>query len=150
MRHAKYFYGETVLQQGGATGVDYFAMDEFLKLDPTCTRIRIFIPAKLDHFIDDYRKNWKHAPISDDDINALEKILKTIKTNNPAAMFEARKDSGDITQEDYDLRHNEEVTFSDEVFAFQVNNSTGTQDTIDKSIASGLPVALHKKYTIVA
>ena len=125
-------------------------MDEFLKLDPTCTRIRIFIPAKLDHFIDDYRKNWKHAPVSDADINALEKILKTIKTNNPAAILEARKDFGDITQEDYDLRHNEEVTFSDEVFAFQVNNSTGTQDTIDKSIASGLPVALHKKYTIVA
>lgn len=55
---------------------------------------------------------------------------------------------GAITQDHYDLRHNEEVTFSDEVYAFQVNNSTGTQDTIDKAKASGLPVTLHKKYSI--
>jgi hypothetical protein len=44
--------------------------------------------------------------------------------------------------------YNEEVTFSDEVYAFQVNNSAGTQDTIDKAIKSGLPITLHKKYTI--
>ncbi|MFA6608928.1 MAG: hypothetical protein WCT07_03400 [Candidatus Paceibacterota bacterium] len=55
---------------------------------------------------------------------------------------------GDITQAHYDVRHNEEVMFSDEVYAFQVNNSTGTQDTIDKAKASGLTIASHKKYEI--
>ena len=136
------------LVTGGATGVDFFAMDEFLKLNPDCTRIRIFLPAKLNHFIADYRKNWKHTPVTDIDIDNIEYVLKIIKERNPSAMFEVRKDKGDVTQKDYDLRHDEEVTFSDSVYAFQVNNSTGTQDTIDKARASGLPILLHKKYTI--
>ncbi len=136
------------LVTGGATGVDYFAIDEFIKLDTSCTRIRIFIPAKLSHFIADYRKNWKHAPIDDLAIDHLETILKTVEERNPSAILEAKKSDGDITQEDYDLRHNEEVVFSDEVYAFQVNKSTGTQDTIDKAKKSGLPIALHKEYQI--
>lgn len=123
-------------------------MDEFLKLNPDCTKIRIFIPARLHHFIDDYRKNWKHEPINDVDIDNIEYILNIIKKRNPSAVFEVRKDSGDITQDEYDLRHNEEVTFSDEVYAFQVNNSTGTSDTINKARDAGLPITLHKKYTI--
>lgn len=133
---------------GGATGVDYFCMDEYLKLDPACRNIRIFIPARLNHFICDYRKNWKHDPVTDLDIDRLEEVLIKIKSANPAAMYEVRKDSGDISQYEYDLRHNEEVAFSDEVYAFQVNDSRGTQDTIDKAEDSGLKISLHKKYTI--
>ncbi len=136
------------LVTGGATGVDYFAMDEFLKLNPDCTRMRIFIPARLPHFIRDYRINWKHSPVDDADIDNLEYLLNIIKERNPSAVFEVRKESGDITQDEYDIRHNEEVTFSDEVYAFQVNNSTGTSDTINKAHAAGLPVSLHKTYTI--
>ncbi len=137
------------LVTGGATGVDYFAMDEFLKLDPPCSKMRIFIPAKLDHYINDYRKNWMHAPISEIDIDNLEKVLRAIYVRNPAALLEVRKTEGDILQEEYDLRHNEEVTFSDEVYAFHVNQSTGTEDTIQKAKASGLPISVHKKYVIV-
>ena len=133
---------------GGATGADYFAMDEFVKLNPDCTRIRLFIPARLPHFIADYRKNWMHDPITDVEIDDLEYLLNLIKTRNPSAIFEVRKETGDITQEDYDLRHNEEVTFSDEVYAFQVNNTTGTRDTIRKAKDAGLPVTLHKTYSI--
>ena len=137
------------LVTGGATGADFFALDEFIKLNPLCNRIRVFIPAHLDHFIADYRKNWKHSPITDVDIDNIATILKSIKERNPASVFEVRKDKGDISQADYDLRHNEEVTFSDEVFAFQVNDSSGTQDTIDKAKEAGLPITLHKKYSII-
>jgi hypothetical protein len=136
------------LVTGGATGVDYFAMDEFVKLNPDCTRIRIFIPARLDHFIVDYRKNWKHKPIEDIDIDNLENILKLIKERNPSAIFEARKDSGDITQNEYTVRHDEEIAFSDEVYAFKVNNSSGTSDTMKKATEAGLPIAFHKNYVI--
>lgn len=133
---------------GGATGVDYFAIDELVRLNSDCTRIRIFIPAKLEHFISDYRKNWKEAPITDDAIDALQRLLIEIQTKNPAAILEAGKSAGDITQEDYDARHNEEVTFSDEVYAFRVNESSGTGDTIMKATASGLPITLYKRYII--
>ncbi|MEN9552018.1 MAG: hypothetical protein RI935_395 [Candidatus Parcubacteria bacterium] len=134
---------------GGATGVDYYAMDEWIKHDPMCSRIRIFIPAKLDHFISDYHKNWKHSPVTDEAINDVERVLRYIQKHNPAAILEVKKIEGDITQEEYDLRHNEEVTFSDEVFAFQVNNSTGTGDTITKAKAAELSITLHKEYSIL-
>jgi len=136
------------LVTSGATGVDYFAMDEFLKLNPDCTRMRTFIPARLDHYIKDYRKNWKHSPIMDVDIDNLSYLLNIIKTRNPSAIFEVRKDAGDISQDDYNLRHDEEVTFSDELYAFRVNDSAGTSDTIKKAESAGLPVKLYKKYII--
>jgi hypothetical protein len=145
----KIFENGDGLVTGGATGVDYFAMDEFLKLNPDCTRIRIFIPARLKHYIEDYRKNWKHAPVTDIDIDNLSHVLNLIKTRNPSAVFEVRKEDGDILQYDYDCRHDEEVTFSDEVYAFRVNDSTGTSDTLKKAEAAGLPISLYKKYVIV-
>jgi len=144
----KIFEAGDGLVTGGATGVDYFAMDEFVKLNPDCNRIRIFIPARLKHYIRDYRKNWKHAPIKNVDIDNLAYLLNIIKKRNPSAVFEVRKDKGDILQYDYDLRHNEEVTFSDEVYAFRVNDSAGTSDTIKKAESAGLPIKLYKKYLI--
>lgn len=136
------------LVTGGATGVDYFAMDEFVKLNQDCTRIRIFIPARLPHYIMDYRKNWKHSPIDDKDIDNLEHLLTLIKRRNPSAIFEAKKEDGDITQDEYDARHNEEVAFGDEVYAFQANKSSGTSDTIEKAKKAGLSIILHKNYSI--
>lgn len=136
------------LVTGGATGVDYYAMDEFIKLNPECTRMRVFIPARIKHYISDYRKNWRHDPINDIDIDNLKRILDLMKSRNPSSVYEVRKESGDITQLEYDLRHNDEVSFSDEVYAFQVNNSTGTSDTLTKARAAGLPVTVHKLYQI--
>ena len=136
------------LVTGGATGVDYFAMHEWLKLDPGCKRIRTFIPAKLNHYVADYRKNWKHFPVNDDMIDNLEHILLTMRERNPQALNEADIDTGPISQSMYDLRHADEVANADAVYAFQVNNSTGTKDTIDKAVAAGLPVLLHKSYRI--
>lgn len=137
--------GDGVLT-GGATGVDYFAMDEALKLQPTATHLRVIIPARLDSYIHDYFTNWCHEPITKEDIDSLARILKKIKEINPAALLEMPYDI--ITQEHYDLRHDQEVMYSDEVYAFQVNDSTGTQDTIDKSAKAGLPMTSHKKYKI--
>ena len=84
----------------------------------------------------------------DVDIDNLSYLLNIIKTRNPSAIFEVRKDAGDISQDDYNLRHDEEVTFSDELYAFRVNDSAGTSDTIKKAESAGLPVKLYKKYII--
>jgi hypothetical protein len=133
---------------GGATGVDYFAMDEAMKIDPTAAHLKVIIPANLKSYCFDYHTNWCNAPITTDSINNLEKILHQIQVANAAALVEMPY--GIITQEHYNLRHNEEVAISDEVYAFHVNNSTGTQDTIDKASKAGLPITLHKKYFIEA
>ncbi len=122
-------------------------MDECVKNNYT-NKLRVFIPSDVEHYISDYYKNWCQEPIIKEDISNLENVLRKIQETNPSALLEMKHEGGDITQNHYDLRHNEEVMFADEVYAFQVNNSTGTQDTIDKAIASGLVISLHKKYTI--
>jgi len=131
---------------GGATGVDYFAMDESIKLYPRASRLKVIIPANLKDYIYDYHTNWCTEPITTETIDNLEALLQKIKGVNPEALIEMPNTI--ITQNHYNHRHDEEVKISNEVYAFQVNNSPGTQDTIDKASKSGLPITLHKKYTI--
>ena len=131
---------------GGATGVDYFAMDEAMKLFPDASRLKVIIPALFKSYIYGYNTNWCIEPVTKETIKNLEKLLQKIKDADPKALAEMPNDI--LTQEHYKLRNDEEVKNSDEVYAFQVNNSTGTQYTIDKASKSGLPISLHKKYTI--
>ena len=131
---------------GGTTGVDYFAMDETIKLFPDVSRLKAVIPAFLKSFIHDYRTNYCLEPVTKETIDDLEKILQKIKEVNPDSLIEMPNNI--ITHEHYILRNDEEIKISDEVYAFQVNNSAGAQDTIDKALKSGLLVSLHKKYTI--
>lgn len=131
---------------GGATGVDYFAMDEAMRLYPDGSRLKVIIPAFLTDYIHDYNTNWCMPPITKEDIVNLENLLLAIHSSNPEALIEMPNTI--ITQDHYNLRHDEEVKIADEVYAFQVNESAGTQDTIDKAKASGLPITLHKKYSL--
>lgn len=131
---------------GGATGVDYFAMDEAMRLDPSASRLRVVIPASLGSYIADYYANWCLEPITKQHIVRLAELLGKIKEANSEALIEMPYDA--ITQEHYDMRHDEEVARSNAVYAFQVNGSTGTQDTIDKAKEVGLPIELYKKYSI--
>ncbi|MFA6295303.1 MAG: hypothetical protein WC666_02665 [Candidatus Paceibacterota bacterium] len=131
---------------GGATGVDYFAMDETLKLQPDCSKLKVIIPAWLDDYIYDYYTNWCHAPITNKDIDLMVDILKRIKALNKDHLIEMP--FKEITQEHYFMRDTEEVKISDEVYAFQVNKGVGTQDTIDKAKKAGLPITVHKEYVV--
>jgi hypothetical protein len=131
---------------GGATGVDYFVMDEAMKLYPDASRLKVIIPTVLKSYIYDYYTNWCIEPIKKENIDNLAKILEKIKQINPSSVVEMQNDI--ITQEHYNLRNNEEVKISDEIYAFQVNDSAGTQDTIDQALRRGLPISLHKKYSV--
>jgi hypothetical protein len=136
------------LVTGGATGADFFAMEEYFKLDPNCKNIRTFIPARLDHYIKDYHKNWCHEPVTHEDIDKLHNLLLKIKNANPAGFFEIRKEDGDITQDMYDARHDEQVAFSDELYSFRVNSSHGTSDTIRKAEKAGIKIMEMNEYKI--
>lgn len=131
---------------GGAIGVDYFAMDEVMKLYPDASRLKVIIPAFLKNYIYDYRTNWCTPPVTTEIIDSVEMLLQKIKNANQDALIEMPNRV--ITQDHYNLRHDEEVKISDEVYAFQVNNSTGTQDTIDKASSRGLPITFYKNYII--
>ncbi len=137
--------GDGVLT-GGATGVDYFAMDEAYKIDPTCEHLKVIIPADIESYIEDNRANGVLFPLTMQDIDNLAFILRAIKRANPRHLIEMPYTT--ITQEHYDLRDREEVRAAQEVYAFQVNGSTGTQDTIAKAVANGVKLTLHKQYRI--
>lgn len=137
--------GDGVLT-GGATGVDYFAMDEALKINPDASQLKVIIPAYLEDYIIDYYKNWCQKPIVKNDIDLLSQILRHLKKIRPSALTELPYKI--ITQKHYDLKCEREVIDSDEVYAFQVNSSSGTQYTIDYAIKNGLPITLHNKYQI--
>lgn len=131
---------------GGATGVDYFAMEEALKLDPTASHIRVIIPAQLEEYLTDYYTNWLQEPITKSDIDKIAVLLRRLKQINPSSLLEMPYKV--IEQKHYDLRSEQEIMYGNEVYAFQVNDSTGTQHTMDYAIRAGVLVTLHKKYNI--
>ncbi len=109
--------------------------------------LKIIIPAYLEDYITDYHTNWCKKPITTQDIDILALFPRKFKAFKSEHLIEMPYQI--ITQEEYLLRDTEEVKNSNEVYAFQVNNSVGTQDTIDKARKSGLPISIHKKYSIL-
>lgn len=131
---------------GGATGVDYIAMDEALKINPDASQLKVIIPAYLDRYIADYYKNWCQKPITRNDINSLASILGRLKKIKASNLIEMSNET--IMQEHYDLRSEREVINSNEVYVFQANNSRGAQHTLDYATKIGIPITIHKKYSI--
>ena len=131
---------------GFATGVDYFAAEESMKLFPDGSRLKTILPATLDQYIYDYHKNWCTAPITKYDIEKVNTLLQSIKAINPGVIAEMYHDDEMILQEDYDDRNTEMLKIAHGVCAFQVNDSVGTQDAINKASKSGIPIIIHKKY----
>ncbi len=73
---------------GGATGVDYFAMDEAMKMFPDASRLKVIIPAVFTSYIHDYHTNWCSEPVTTETIDDLEQLLQKIKDANPTALIE--------------------------------------------------------------
>jgi len=133
---------------GGATGVDYFALHEVMKNKKNLSRVRVVIPARLSAYKKDYYKNWCTSPITKKDIDNLINQLLKLKEISPTSLLELPQKK-EITQDDYYKMNDELVKYADEVCAFQVNNSKGTQDAIDKAKSLGLKIKSHKKYSII-
>ncbi len=130
---------------GGATGVDYFCMDECYKLK-SLNKLRVILPTKLDFYIQHYHTAYEAGKIDLEACDNLCDILTKIQKESPVSVLEMHHKT--LTQDEYNERNSEEVKYGDEIYAFQVNNSSGTQDTIDKAGLRGVPTTLHKKYTI--
>ena len=131
---------------GGALGVDWFALDEAMKCDQTCERIMVIIPTKLEIFTEYLKQPRLQGKISMEDFEKVTTALETLKSRRKESLVEM--DFTDNTRMEYFARNQEEVNRGDAVYAFQVNDSQGTQDTIDKAIVKGIPILLHKKYSI--
>lgn len=131
---------------GGALNVDWFATDEAMKLNPSATQIKVCLPVTLERYAAHYRKRADEGVITHEQAERLIEQLTSLKKVNPAALIEHPTNSV-VDKTTYFERNSQVVELSDEMLGFQVNDSEGVQDTVDKASAQGKPVEV-KKYTI--
>jgi hypothetical protein len=144
--------GDGVLN-GGATGVDFYATDEALKLSKDGARVKVVLPTTLPEYIGHLWAwaggfNTGDPSVQRSDVEKLVSQLLELQDRNPSSIVEGPFVGAlDLRQPDYDARDTIVAQMSDGLVAFQVNKSKGTQDTIDKTRALGKPVTVHS-YTI--
>lgn len=129
---------------GGALSVDFFATDEALKIDPTV--IKVFLPVTLDRYAAHYRKRADEGVITHEQAEALIEQLTQLRDANPDALI-ANPDNTEVNRDTYFERNTAVMDASDALAAFQVNESEGVGDTVDKALKQGKPVR-RLKYTI--
>lgn len=130
---------------GGALGVDFVATEEALKHNPEADRIKIIIPTPLEVYAEHYRKRANEGVISFEQAEALIDLLSSVKERRKESLVEMNHSV--LSEETYYDRNTKVLEDADELLAFQVNSSLGTQDTIDKAHNLGLAVML-KQYII--
>jgi hypothetical protein len=130
---------------GGAINVDFIAVDEALKLDPSCKTIKIFIPVTLEKFSSYYFKKNKELTITEGQVENLIFQLTKVKKTNSQSLIENSKNKV-INKKNYYKRNSDIIKAADELVAFHVNNSPGTKDTINKAYEKGIPVKLFQYF----
>lgn len=129
---------------GGALGVDFLATELALDYAPDGSRLKVFLPTTLEIYARHYRNRAKEGVITSDQ---AESLIHQLETVNRLGVLSVNNAESEVNERTYYLRNTEVLNASDELLAFQVNASEGTQDTIDKAKAKGLPVKVHR-YTV--
>lgn len=127
---------------GGALGVDFWVLDEVLKLDQA-EKVKVFLPSPLNFYKRHYLKRAAEGIITKKQAVDLITQLKKLKKLNKQALVETTGVTN-LNQVAYNARNSKEVYHTDELIAFQVNRSQGTQDTIDKAKQKQIPVQVHQ------
>jgi len=125
---------------GGALGVDAIALDEALHRNTTATHIKILIPCSLERYRDEYQHLAQKGIVTESQAQQLIQQLTTLKNINPNALIEGTRNI--LNRENYFDRITDIIDASDELVAFHVNKSEGTQYTIDKATKKGISVTI--------
>jgi hypothetical protein len=134
---------------GGAPGVDYFAVDEALRLDTGAVRIKVILPTSLKFYLNHTLLRIKEGLVAKEIGEPVVQQLNNLNKINPTAITEGKDIPGKIHVEklQYFERNNLIVAAADELVAFWINNSQGTADTIEKAKKKGIPIKV-VTYTI--
>ncbi|MBI1215169.1 MAG: hypothetical protein GC185_05035 [Alphaproteobacteria bacterium] len=127
---------------GGALGVDYIATDEALKCDPAARQIKIILPTSLKDYANHYFRRADEGVITQKQARELVDQLTAVQARNTQAVVEM--DYKACNQQSYYARNSKVIEAADRLLAFQVNESAGTQDAIDKARARPMPVTCRK------
>ena len=131
---------------GGALGVDYIATVEAIKLNPSATLIRVYLPTTLQIYSAHYRKRAIEGVITNVQAEMLVSQLEKLAKINKDAIIE-NKENKIVNKDAYYQRNMEVIRASDELIAFHINKSEGTQDAIKKAEEKGILVRKFE-YTI--
>ena len=131
---------------GGALGVDYIATQVVLDYGNVKKQLKIYLPIKLEDFCMHYFKRADEGVITKEQAEQITKQLKEVKRISPKSIFDdTNYNKANI--ESYYARNTSIIENCDELYAFQVNESKGTQDAINKAKKLGKKATM-KKYAI--
>ncbi|MCJ7792686.1 MAG: hypothetical protein MUP45_01800 [Candidatus Marinimicrobia bacterium] len=129
---------------GGALNVDYFATDEAIKLNPSCDRIKVFLPATLARYSLHYLKRAREGVITKNQVESLISQLEKLKRINPQALIENNKNTV-VNKRTYFERNTDVIKAADELVAFHASVShAGVQDTVAKAKERGFKTKIFK------
>jgi hypothetical protein len=131
---------------GGALGVDYTATETVLRKGDVRKQIRIYLPIKLEDFCKHYWNRAREGVISEEQARLITEQLQAIHKLSKQSIIDKTRYAL-ANEESYYARNLSIVKDSDGLYAFQVNDSKGTQDAIDKARLLGKQVVV-KKYSI--
>ncbi|WP_103670595.1 hypothetical protein [Pseudanabaena sp. BC1403] len=124
------------LVSGGALGVDFFATDEALQAGVDASRLKIIIPSTLEIYSAHYLNRASEGVINHKQAESLILQLEMVRAMGCLVEGIAQV----IDKEAYFNRITQIIDIADELIAFQINDSEGTQDTIDKARNKGIGV----------
>jgi hypothetical protein len=125
------------LVSGGALGVDFFATDEALKTGTT--QLKLIIPSTFEIYSAHYLQRASEGIITCRQAESLILQLETVRSMGCLVEGTAQI----INKETYFNRISQIIDVADELIAFHVNNTEGTQDTIEKARNKGIAVKVY-------
>jgi hypothetical protein len=126
---------------GGALGVDYIAIKEALSLGG---KLKIIIPSTLEIYRNHYFKRVEEGVITKDQAEML--IAQLEEVNKKGYLVEGTDTV--LNKETYFNRITKIIEGADGLIAFHINQTAGTQDTINKAKKKGIPVKIYN-YQII-
>jgi 6,7-dimethyl-8-ribityllumazine synthase len=123
---------------GGALGTDYWATEVALGINPA--RLKVILPTSLVTYAAHYRRRAAEGVISARKAEDLIRQLEAVAWAGGLVEHPERPQVVNVTT--YSRRNQDVVDAADELLAFQVNASAGTQDTVDRARLKGIPVAV--------
>lgn len=125
---------------GGAQGVDYIATEEALENGYGQDHLKIIIPSTLEIYKDHYFKRAKEGVLT---YERAKKLITQLTEVKKKGCLEEGKDII-IENPAYFRRIEKIIDKANELIAFHINNTEGTQYTIDKAKEKGIPIKIYR------
>jgi hypothetical protein len=130
---------------GGALGVDYIATNVVLKIGNPRKQLKLYLPIKLENLCKHFFKRAEEGVITKEQAEIITSQLKEVEKICRNCIHDDWGFSK-ANIESYYARNTKIVENCEVLYAFQVNDSKGVQDAIDKAKKLGKETHIKKYY----